>query len=54
MEKTEELCNQILFPKLTEKNIDEIKELAEAGNMQAKLDLIMHNQRVINDKLNKL
>lgn len=43
--------NFIIAPDFTEKEIKKIAKLAEKGNIHAKIDIIMHNQFVINYKL---
>lgn len=43
--------NFVIAPDFTEKEIRKMSKFAETGHLNAKLDLIMHNQRVIYYKL---
>ena len=45
---------KVLVPNFSELLIERIVKEAKKGNMNCKLDLIMHNQAIINKKLNKL
>jgi len=46
--------NFVVTHNFNDKDIKELEEYAKIGNIQAKLDLIMHNQLIINHKLNKI
>lgn len=50
----DEEFNKIVYVKLSEKEIKERVKYAHSGNIQAKLDIITHNQFVIYEKLNKI
>lgn len=45
-------CMAVIFRDYSEKEIDEEILRAQDGNIQAKLNLIMHNQAILNEKLN--
>jgi len=45
----EELDGDLISKKIAKKEMGEFLKLANKGNIQAKLDLIMHNQRILND-----
>lgn len=49
-----ELFDKLITPKLSEEEIIEITKYAEEGNIPAKLTLILHNQRLLNEKINTL
>lgn len=49
-----EIFDKLVTPKLSEEEIDEITKYAEEGNIPAKLTLILHNQRLLNEKINTL
>ncbi len=43
--------NFIIAPDFTEKELQKIGKLAEKGNIHAKINIMMHNQFIINYKL---
>ena len=46
---------KVTFPNFSEEEVNKtMKNVGEKGNIPAYLDLIMHNQGVINEKLNTL
>ena len=47
------LTEKLLSPKLTEEMINELVKGVGEGNIQAKLDLIMWNQKIILNELRK-
>ncbi len=48
------LFGKLLVPEYTEDDIEKVHEAIKKGNIPAQMGLIMHNQRIINIKLNKL
>lgn len=52
-DKTKENQN-IVAIKYTNQDILELIKHAEKGNLQAKISLVLHNQRILNLKLNKI
>jgi hypothetical protein len=46
--------NYIVSHDLNEEDVRKLKESIQEGNIQSKLDMIMHNQSVLNYKLNKI
>lgn len=54
MKEKSQISKELMVYTLTQKGLDERAISAEAGNLQAKLDLILHNQGILNEKLNNL
>lgn len=48
------LAKQLLVPNYTEEDLEEIWKAVGEGNIPARLALIQHNQKLMNDKLNIL
>ena len=44
----------IIARNMSEEELNKTMKWAEKGNFPAKIEILMHNQRIINDKLNKL
>lgn len=49
-----ELFDKLVAPKLSEEEIDEIIKYAEEGNIPARLTLVLHNQGLLDKKINTL
>ena len=54
MKKIKQKTNSVLVTNLSKKDVEEIIKDAKKGNIQAKLTIIIHNQAMINEKLNSL
>lgn len=52
--KKEPNFNFIVTPDFKEKEIKKVVKLAEKGNMNAKIDIVLHNQAVIHHRLKLL
>ena len=44
----------VVSPNNTEKELDQLAKLVDKGDLQSMLELIMHNQSILNYKLDKL
>lgn len=53
-EEEKVLAVRMLVIKFTDKELERQAERAMEGNIPANFNIILHNQRIINDKLNKL
>lgn len=49
-----EAFDKLITPKLSEEEIVDITKSAEEGNISAKLTLVLHNQGLLNEKINTL
>ena len=49
-----ELFDKLITPSIPEEDIYEITKSAEEGNISAKLTLVLHNQGLLNEKINTL
>lgn len=52
--KEKKVFNLFLDMLFSEEELDEVCKLAEEGNLPAKLAIILHNQRILNEKINTL
>ncbi len=46
--------DKVIFPDLTEEEMEKVKADMVSGNIPAMVMIVMHNQAVLNEKLNKL
>lgn len=53
-EEEKVLAARMRIIKFTDKELERQVERAMEGNIPANFNIILHNQRIINDKLNKL
>lgn len=52
--KEKEVYNRFLDILFTEEEMNEVCKVAEEGDITAKLAIILHNQRILNEKINTL
>ncbi len=52
--KEKEVYNRFLDILFTEEEMNEVCKVAEEGDITAQLAIILHNQRILNEKINTL